>query len=284
MNLIATRFEEAEGEWEDAGHVVPAGGVTLSAEAQRNYLRSEGGFVHVVGGNLGYRYVSRVSQDDLPVVDRWSRLAPQNQFVVTIAQRFFRLSEGASPQELASLHLEWAYDVDGRDPALTPYVDPLSPFVRVLRDQIDLGVGRQLGTSAASDIYAKLIVNPRERWSLQGEALFDPVEGTFWVGSVGGAWQKDDDHKVGLEYRATKDLADDLRALFAWRPWWFLRLQAQMNYSFRNSGLTDGSAGFIVNPKSDCWSIGFDVEKKTQPDDTSYRLLFGLKGIGSVGN
>jgi hypothetical protein len=39
-----------------------------------------------------------------------------------------------------------------------------------------------------------------------------------------------------------------------------------------------------VFPRSDCWNVGFTVERKTQPDDTSMRLTFGLKGIGSVGN
>jgi LPS-assembly protein len=283
VNFLATRFQEDPGGWDDAGRVVPAGGIMLAAEAQRSFLRKGEGFVHVVGSNIGYRQVHPVNQDSMPVVDRWSRLSPQNQFVVTLAQRFLRLKDSASPQELASMHIEWAYDVGGREPALTPYVDPLSPFVRVLRDQIDLGVGRQLGTGASSDVYGKLIVTPIERWSVQGETLFDPRNGVFWMGAVSGGWKKDEDHRVGVEYRVTRDLADDVRADFAWRPWRFLRLQAQMNYSLRNSVLTDGSAGFTLAPKSDCWSIGFVAERKTQPYDTSLRLVLGLKGIGSVG-
>ena len=52
----------------------------------------------------------------------------------------------------------------------------------------------------------------------------------------------------------------------------------------RNNSLSAGSVGVSVFPRSDCWNIGFTVERKTQPDDTSVRLSFGLKGIGSVGN
>jgi hypothetical protein len=52
----------------------------------------------------------------------------------------------------------------------------------------------------------------------------------------------------------------------------------------RNGYLSDGSAGFSVFPRSDCWDVGFTVGRKTQPDDTSVSLTFGLKGIGSVGN
>jgi hypothetical protein len=38
-----------------------------------------------------------------------------------------------------------------------------------------------------------------------------------------------------------------------------------------------------VFPESDCWHVGFTVDRKSQPADTSVKLTFGLKGIGSVG-
>ena len=52
----------------------------------------------------------------------------------------------------------------------------------------------------------------------------------------------------------------------------------------RNGYLSEGSLGVSVYPKSDCWNVGFTVDRKTQPDDTSVKLMFGLKGIGSVGD
>ncbi|MBP2676193.1 MAG: Organic solvent tolerance protein [Deltaproteobacteria bacterium] len=283
-NLIGNRFEEPSGEWEGSGRVIPMAGVTLAVEAQRNYLTGSNEFVHVVGSDIGYRHVQRVEQDTMPVIDRWSRIAPQDQFVFTVAQRFLRLQETGSPREIAYMHIEWAYDVNGRDPSETPYVDPLSPFVRVLRDQIDIGSGRSLRTNESSDIYGKLVVKPIERWSIEGETLFDPVDGAFSLGAVGVGWTKDEDRKVNLGYRMTRGLAEDVRAGFTWRPLRLLRLRTEMNYSLRNSELTDGSAGLTLMPKSDCWSVGFLVQKNTHPDDTSYRLVFGLKGIGSVGN
>jgi hypothetical protein len=258
--------------------------VTLAAEAQRGYLHDGEGIVHVVGSNFGFRHVPRYGQESIPVVDRWSRLAPQNQFVFTVAQRFLGLKEAVGPREIASLLVEWAYDLGGRDPALSPYVDPLSPYVRVLRDQIDIGANRRTETGAASDVYGRLIVSPRDRWSVEGEALFDPDDGRFTLGAVGGEWKMDDENRVGAGYRVTRDLAEDVRAQFAWKPLRFLRLEGLMNYSLQNSSLTDGSAGFTLTPRSDCWSVGFVVRRRTQPDDTSYSLVFGLKGIGSIGN
>jgi LPS-assembly protein len=280
---IGNRYEEVEDEWENGGRLVPMTGVTLAAEAQRGYLRDAQGFVHVVGSEIGYRHVYRVDQENMPVYDRWSRLAPQSQFVVTATQRLIRVREAKSPREFASMHIEWAYDVNGRDPSDSPYVDPLSPFVRTLRDQIDIGVGRSLRSDEASDVYGKLIVKPIENWSIEGEALFDPVDGTFSLGAVSGGWRKDEDHMFRLGYRTSRELAEDIRSSFAWKPLRFLRLHADLNYSLRNSELTDGRAGFTLIPKSDCWSVGFVTVWNTHPDDTSYRLMFGLKGIASVG-
>jgi len=50
-----------------------------------------------------------------------------------------------------------------------------------------------------------------------------------------------------------------------------------------NGNLSEGAVGVSVYPRSDCWNVGFSVDRKTQPDDTSVRFTFGLKGIGSGG-
>jgi lipopolysaccharide assembly outer membrane protein LptD (OstA) len=156
--------------------------------------------------------------------------------------------------------------------------------VRTLRNQIDTGAGRPpKKNNAASDIYATVGLAPVERWRFQGEALFDPVENSFTAGAVSGEYRTDDDHRVLAEYRLSRDLAEDVRWAFAWRLLRWLRLQTQANYSLRNGYLSEGIVGFSVFPRSDCWDVGFTVERKTQPDDTSVRLSFGLKGIGSVG-
>ncbi len=283
VNFLGTRFESSPGNREEAGRVIPVGGVAIGAEAHRDFPQNGQGLVHVVGSTIDYRHVPRVSQENLPIVDRWSRLAPQSQVVITVAQRLLGFKEAASPRELASLQVQWAYDAGGRIPSGTPYVDPLSPFVRALRDQIDLGAGRAPGTDAASDIYGKLALSLIDRWNFQGETLFDPVDGTFSMGAVSGEWRKDNDHNARLEYRVSRALADDLRGIFAWRPFRFLRLEGQLNYSLRNSFLTNGSAGFTLLPRSECWSVGFFTERKTNPNDTNVKLVFGLRGIGSVG-
>ena len=267
-----------------AGRFVPGGGATLSADARKDIPGRA--LVHTAGVSAGFRYVPKIHQDDLPITDRWSRLAPQSQFLFTLSQRLLGVKDGAAPKEFLSFHIEWAYDLGGNETSGSPYVDPLAPYVRALQDQIDDGSGSlpRKKNNASSDIYAKIGLTPIERWRFQGEALFDPVETSFTVGAVGAEYKKDDDHRVLAEYRLSRDLAEDVRGTFAWRLLRWLRLQAQANYSVRNGSLSDGSVGMSVFPRSDCWNVGFTVERKTQPDDTTVRLSFGLKGIGSVGN
>jgi LPS-assembly protein len=283
-DVLGTRFEQSPAnDPSDHGRFVPGGGATLSADVRKDI--PERGLVHSAGVSTGFRYVPKVNQDDLPITDRWSRLAPQSQFLFTLSQRLLGMKEGAAPKEYLSFHIEWAYDLGGSEPSGSPYVDPLAPYVRALRDQVDTGAGRPPRTySAPSDIYAKVGMNPIERWRFQGEALFDPVETSFTVGAVSAEYKKDEDQRFLVEYRLTRDLAEDVRGSFVWPLVRWLHVKGQTSYSLRNGYLSEGGVGVSVYPRSDCWNVGFTVDRKTQPDDTSVRLTFGLKGIGSVGN
>jgi len=282
-DALGTRFERSPADSSDAGRFIPGGGATLSANARRDFPARA--LVHTAGASAGVRYVPKSRQDDLPVTDRWSLLAPQSQFLFTLSQRLLGLKDGGTPKEFLSFHIEWAYDLEGKEPSGSPYVDPLAPYVRVLRDQIDTGTSHPpRKNDAPSDVYARIGFVPVERWRLNGEALFDPVENIVTVGAVSGEYVRDEDHRVLAEYRVSRDLAEDVRGTVAWRLMRWLRLQAQANYSVRNGYLSEGAVGMSVFPRSDCWSVGFTVDRKTQPDDTSVRLSFGLKGIGSVGN
>jgi LPS-assembly protein len=283
-DVLGTRFEQSPANGtSDLGRFVPGGGATLSADARKDIQGRA--LIHSAGVSAGFRYVPRIRQEDLPITDRWSRLAPQSQFLFTLSQRLLGVKEDTSPKEILSFHIEWAYDLGGSEPSGSPYVDPLAPYVRALREQIDTGAGRPPEkNNAPSDIYAKVGLNPIERWRFQGEALFDPVENSFTVGAVSGEYKKDDDHRFLAEYRLSRDLAEDVRGTYAWRLLRWLRLQAQVDYSVRNGYLSEGGVGITVYPRSDCWDVGFTVDRKTQPDDTTVKLTFGLKGIGSVGN
>jgi LPS-assembly protein len=282
-DVLGTRFEPSPGEDpSDRGRFIPGGGATLSMDARKDIPAK--GLVHSAGVSTGFRYVPKINQDDLPITDRWSRLAPQSQFLFTLSQRLLGVRDGASPKEILSFNIEWAYDLGGSEPSGSPYVDPLAPYVRALQNQIETATGSSpKKNSASSDIYAKAGLNPIDRWRFQAEALFDPMETSFTVGAVSGEYRKDEDHRVMAEYRVSRDLAEDVRGTFAWRLLHWLRLQAQADYSVRNGYLTQGAVGVSVYPRSDCWNVGFIVDRKTQPDDTSVKITFGLKGIGSAG-
>ena len=283
-DVLETRFESSSGDGSsDHGRFVPGGGATLSADARKDIPGKA--LVHSVGASAGFRYVPDIRQDDLPIIDRWSRLAPQSQFLFTHSQRLLSVKDGAAPKEILSFHIEWAYDLGGNELSGSPYVDPLAPYVRALQNQIETATGSTPSSNpSSSDIYAKVGFNPIDPWRFHGEALFDPVDHYFTVGAIGGEYRKDEDHRVLAEYRLTRGLAEDVHGSFAWRLLSWLRLKTSANYSLRNGYLTEGVVGVSVYPRSDCWNIGFTVDRKSNPSDTSVKLTFGLKGIGSVGN
>lgn len=266
-----------------AGRVVPYGGANLELNFRREFLRSGGTrFVHLVTPGAGFRWVPGLDQDNIPIVDMWDRIIEQRQFLFSLYQRLLRVDKGG-PSEVATLELSWAQEMAERD-APTPYVDPLSPFVRTLRREIDLAVGGEdQQVSRSSDLFARIRVMPAPKWRFSGEALFDPGDSNFTMARVGGQWRQSELEQVRLEYRATRDLAEDVVALMNIRPFRVLGLQTTADYSIRNGNLTEGSATLTWYPRSECWSLGFRVKQTTRPNETSFRLMFSLSAIGTVG-
>ena len=266
------------------GRVIPNGGASLQLDFQGEFPgRGESRLIHVLRPVAGFRYVPDVDQSDITVVDMWSRVGRQQQFLFSLYQRLLRVDE-KGPSEIATLELSWALEAGGREEGRSPYVDPLSPYVRTLRDQIDLAAGQNARRdSRSSDIYARFRFVPAPNWNLTGEALFDPRDTTFTTASIGGEWKKDEKNQALLEYRTSRNLAEDVRALLKIRPFRILAFDTSVNYSIRNGELTDGSATVMIYPRSECWSVGFVVHQKTRPDETSFRLTFSLTGIGTIG-
>jgi len=269
----------------DADRVLPVAGADLVAVLHRSFASTGGSrYVHTVQPSAGFRWIPDVDQDDIPLTDQWSRIRPQRQFAFALAQRLTRIGKGAGPSEVAVLELEWAYDLQKETSTRTPYVDPVQPFARTLREQIDLGIGQpSRGGERASDLYARFRVGPAPRWKLGGEALFDPGVADLTMMSVSGEWTRDKEDRVALSYGVTRNLAEDVTGILAFRPFRPLGLRAEASYSLKNSELSDGTLTITTYPRSDCWSIGLVYHKKTRPDETSVKLTFALKGLGEFG-
>jgi LPS-assembly protein len=267
------------------GRLLPEAGVRGAATLWRYFQTSSGGsLVHSVNPSFRFLWVPRTEQSDIPITDQWSRIAGRRQLTMSLAQALHRIGPDEMPVELARLELEWAMDFNGRPATGSPYVDPLSPFVLTLRDQIDLNAGRPKNSHSASDVMARLRFKPDPRWNVTGEMLFDPNDRRMTAASAGAEWKADKEHRASLEYRISRDLSEDLIGQAAVRIHRIVGLQASANYSIRNKDLTEGAATVTIYPRSDCWNVGFVVHRTTLPPDTSFRLVFGLRGIGNVGN
>ncbi len=269
----------------DGGRAVPVGGGDLTGAWRRTFERGAGvRLVHTVAPSFGFRWIPDVDQSEIPLTDQWSRVRPQRQVTASLAQRLTRIVPGRGPAEVAVLELEWAYDFRKSAKRISPYVDPLQPFVRTLRDQIDLAIGRQTeSVEPASDVYARLRLSPGARWNVTGEALFDPVARDLTTASVGAEWIRNKENRVLLSYGATRSLAEDVTGILAIRPIRFLGFRGEGGYSLRNRRLSDSTLTLTTYPRSDCWSIGVVYHRKTLPAESSVKLMFALKGIGEFG-
>jgi LPS-assembly protein len=268
-----------------SGRFVPYGGGDLEMLLRREFAGTGNGrLVHIVNPIVNFRYVPDVDQPDIPVYDMWDRVGPQQQILLSLQQRMLRLTE-KGPSEVAFLELDWAYETGDRNPSEeSPYVDPLSPFVRTLRDQIDIAVGSQeRDKSRPSDVFGLLRVFPAPKWRLSGEILFDPSETQITTAWVGGEWRADEENRASLEYRSTRTLSEDVHAVANFRPHQLMGLETSANYSIKKGEVTEGKVKITLYPRSECWSLGIVVNRKTRPDETTFRLNFGLGGIGTVG-
>jgi len=269
---------------ETEGRVVPVGGADLAMTMHRDYPgKGETHYIHRIGPVAEFRWIPRVDQAKIPLTDYTSRVQPQSQLHLGLNQRLIR-SDRNGPAEIAFLELSWAVDTRERPASESPYVDPYFPYVRILREQIDLVDGiPERRRKAASDLYGRFSLLPAAGWKLSGEALFEPTEGEFTMAAVHTEYHKDVDNRILLEYRTSKGLAEDLNGEIEFRPFRLLGFRTTASYSFRNEALTEGSAGMTIHPKSDCWSVGFVANRRTRPDETSFKLVISLKGIGSIG-
>jgi LPS-assembly protein len=286
VDLLGTYPASNETGSEKAGRVLGGGGAKLEADFRRSFERGpRGKLVHTVHTNTSFRWIPASDQKDIPLVDEWSRVGERQQFTFSVTQRLLRVDNVTGPYELAFLAVEWALDMGGREPAGSPYIDPLSPYVRSLRDQIDLAAGRSTERRGAlSDIYTRFQVHPARKWIASGEILFDAGDRRFTSAALGGEWKQSEESRALVEYRRSRDLAEDVHGIFAARLHRVLGVKTDVSYSLRNKQLTEGSATLTLYPRSDCWSVGLVTSRKTVPEETSYKLLFSLKGIGGIGN
>ncbi len=267
-----------------SGRFVPYGGGDLEMLLRRGFPGAgEGRLVHIVNPVAGFRFVPDVDQSNIPVYDMWDRVRPQQQVLLSLYQRLLRVGKGGL-SELAFLELTWGIESGEQPMTQSPYVDPLSPYVRNLRAQIETAAGRpQQKDARSSDIFALFYVVPAVHWRVSGEALIDPGNGSFTTASASGEWRKDEWNRAALGYRATRDLSEDVFGLFHFRVFRSLGLETSASYSLRNQELTDGAVKFTIFPRSECWGLGIEVKKETRPDQTSFRLTFSLGGIGTIG-
>ena len=253
-------------------------GVDVSAELYRVYeaestswisnLLKVAKWMHTIEPDLGYRYIPRVSQSDLPSYDSTDRISYQSEITYGFTQRLLGkvAKEKASPVPFEYVRLKIFQNYSLGDPYT---VD-------------ERGRGKYF-----SSIQGELWMNFNPYLSFRGNAELDPYKWDFNV--LNGVVKAKDfrDDTVQVEYRFTQGKIQQLNFYTKVRTIDPLFLYGGILYNLLEKTRVESAYGAVF--EAQCWSLGLLVEDVNRsPDGTQKRELkvevyVTLRGVGSLG-
>ncbi len=145
--------------------------------------------------------------------------------------------------------------------------------------------GQPVATSATSNLIARAVYRPDDRWNLAGDLAWNPEVDDFDTYNLRVAWTRDADHRIHLDYRNTRALLETAEAGFAWRltPRW--RLDARYLQDLRAAHALEKVLG--VRYDSCCWALALQARERfiseTVEPERGFYFEIELKGLSSVG-
>jgi LPS-assembly protein len=135
-----------------------------------------------------------------------------------------------------------------------------------------------------TDLLASLLARPWTHWTVESALQYNTVEGRVEKGLLTARYAPRPAVVLNAAYRYTRaDLRQvDLSAQWPVAAGW--NALARWNYSFRESKLVEGLAGFEYN--SGCWQVRALLHRfitSTQQVSTSVQLQLELNGLGRIG-
>jgi len=258
---------------------IPEGAVQVSTEFYRVHAASASSWIshlfrvdkwmHTVEPLIGYRYNTRVDQEDFPLFDDSDRIPYTNEITYGFSQRLVGkpIREGveSGPQEFAKLKIFQSYSVG-------------DPFERDGN-----GKGRYF-----SDVVGELWWRFGPYVSAHGDIGMSPYDGN--IKRLNGLitlrdWRND---ALQIEYRNTKDSVKGINLSTRLKTITPLYVHGGIRYNLKDRAWIDKLYG--LEYQAQCWTLGVVVEDKgasTTSFNTSeftVQIYFNLLGIGSVGN
>jgi LPS-assembly protein len=229
-------------------------------------------WMHTIEPIVGYSYIPRVNQNDLPIFDEVDRIPYTSQLTYGVTQRLVGKpdKEGVSsgPYEYGKLRIFQSYS----------FGDPL---------QTDSN-GNPIKGRYFSDIQGELWWNFSPLIYAQWDAELNPYQWKFdiWDALVTVNDRRGDTGQV--QYRYTKENINEVNFYTRLKTIKSLYLSGSMRYNLLEKIRVENDFG--VEYQAQCWSLGLNVQDKNRsPDGTQkkefrFQVNFTLLGIGSVGN
>jgi LPS-assembly protein len=225
-------------------------------------------WMHTIEPKIGYRFIPRIDQDDLPLFDEVDRIPFTSQITYGFTQRLVgkpvKGGTEAGPYEYAKLNIFQSYSLG----------DPFS------RDS--KGKGRFF-----SDIQGELWWYFKPYITAQLDAAFNPYEGN--LNGINSSIILRDRRKDAflVSYRYTKDFSQGLNVYGRVKTIEPLYFYGAVLYNFLDDTRVESIYG--AEYQSQCWTLGLNIEDKgASPDGTQRRefkfnVYLNLLGLGSVG-
>jgi LPS-assembly protein len=222
---------------------------------------------HQIEPAISYTYIPRVNQDDIPVFDELDRIDYTNAVTYgltnTVSGRIRKAGGGYTVRELLRFTVSQSYSFG-------------EPFWR----EEESGRGRYF-----SDIEAELWFNPSKYINVRGDLQYNIYEHYLDGFNVFAALSDRRGDSLGLEYRYSRDEAENINVNLKVRILDSLDLFYTYRYNIFEKRRIDSIYG--LDFRSKCWGIRFSVEDKKGTarveDEISFRIQVTLTGMGSVG-
>jgi LPS-assembly protein len=222
---------------------------------------------HQIEPEISYTYIPRVNQDDIPVFDELDRIDYTNAVTYgltnTVSGRIRKAGGGYTLRELLRFTVSQSYSFG-------------EPFWR----EEESGRGRYF-----SDIEAELWFNPSKYINVRGDLQYNIYEHYLDGFNVFTSLSDRRGDSLGLEYRYSRDEAENINVNLKVRILDSLDLFYTYRYNIFEKRRIDSIYG--LDFRSKCWGIRFSVEDKKGTarveDEISFRIQVTLTGMGSVG-
>lgn len=248
--------------------------VDLTSDISRNF--NVGGATidrmkHTIKPQIGYNFIPKVDQTDLPQFDAIDRIAPLNLVTYSITNFFMaRPPQTSVAQNSRQAPVPNQYRQIGRFKLSQSY-----DITEARRDDLLPGEKKR----PFSPIIAELDLAPNPYVLMDADAAWDIYDSRLQSGNIGLRLTDKRGDRLYTEYQFTRGGAETVKADL------FVNITAALatGFEYEKNLRSDErlKAGVKLLYRAQCWS--FDARYLEEPSNTKFQFTINLTGLGGVG-